>query len=133
VVDPRGFIENCARMLRPGGSLVLCVPNAESYLSEIPVLLDMPPHHMLRWSQRAFAALSTLMPLDLTAVRFEPLRATHVSGYVAASRVAWKRNHPSLGWVFNRGTQALGSLFLRAGLRHLARGQSLYVILRRRG
>ena len=133
VVDPRGFIEDCCRMLKPGGLLVACVPDAESHLKDLDGLLDMPPHHMLRWSTGAFASLANILPLDLLRTRREPLRALHVGAYVKARRVAWKRRWPALGWAFNRGTHALVAAPLRAGLRRLARGEGLYVVLRRRG
>ena len=132
VVDPRGFLEHCVRLLKPGGLLVLCVPNAESYVKDLPNLLDMPPHHMSRWSAGAFSWLSNILPVELVCTRFEPLQPAHVAGRAAAGRIAWRRRHPALGWVYNRGTQALVAAALRLGLRRLARGQSLYVVLRRR-
>jgi 2-polyprenyl-3-methyl-5-hydroxy-6-metoxy-1,4-benzoquinol methylase len=131
VSDPRGFLEHCVRMLKAGGVLILCVPNAESFLKDQSVLLDMPPHHMLRWSVRSFASLTSLMPVDLVLTRLEPLRRTHVGSYAAARCVAWRRKAPALAWLFGKPTRAAIGLSMRAGLRHLATGQSLYALLRR--
>ena len=131
VPEVGAFLESCVRMLKPGGLLVLCVPNAQSYLRDLDVPLDMPPHHMSRWSGGALAALSTVLPVDLEITREEPLRRTHVRAYVAA-QAARSRALGRPAWTSGRAARAATMALLYAGLRHLARGQSIYAVLRRR-
>lgn len=84
VSDPAGFVEEAIALLKPGGRLALVVPNADSYIRYERNLLDMPPHHVTRWSARSFAALQSLFPLVLEDMRFEPLPSTHVGYWVHA-------------------------------------------------
>jgi SAM-dependent methyltransferase len=131
VTDVRGFLEAGIRMLKPGGLLVLCVPNAQGYLRDLPSRLDMPPHHMSKWSADTFASLSQLFPVDLVETQVEPLAKPHVSAYVAAKWSVYRRRWPYLAWLFNRPTSLLARVALRSGLRRFAAGQSLYAILKR--
>ncbi len=132
VPDVRGFLEQSIRMVKPGGLLVLCVPNAEGYLKEKSVPLDMPPHHMSRWSARTFAALSGIFPVDLVGTRTEPLARVHVAPYVAAKWSVYRRRLPYLAWLFTRATAPIARAALRLGLRRFATGQSLYAVLKKR-
>jgi 2-polyprenyl-3-methyl-5-hydroxy-6-metoxy-1,4-benzoquinol methylase len=125
------FLRDCVRLLKPRGLLVLCVPNADSYLRDLPVPLDMPPHHMSRWSREAFSSLSKLIPVDLELTRNEPLRPNHIAPYVAA-RCARLRSRLGARWIDSKPVKALLASALLLGLRRFATGQSLYALLRRR-
>jgi SAM-dependent methyltransferase len=132
VTDVRGFLEAAIRMVKPGGLLVLCVPNAEGYLREIPSRLDMPPHHMSKWSIGTFEALSQILPVDLVETHLEPLSAAHLAPYVAAKWSTYRRRWPYLAWLLNRPTAWFARLALRVGLRRFATGQSLYAVMKKR-
>ena len=59
VADPLAFIAEAKARLNPGGLLFIGVPNRESYVGRLRDFpLDMPPHHVMRWSRRALAALA---------------------------------------------------------------------------
>jgi SAM-dependent methyltransferase len=63
--DPKLFTQQCAKLLRSGGLLILCAPLHPSPLTEIPnFLINMPPHHLTWWNTRAFAALIELLDLE---------------------------------------------------------------------
>ena len=84
VENPRDFLEYLITLLKPGGRLILSVPNAESYLKYQHNLLDMPPHHMSKWSKTTFQALANIFPLKLENVLYEPLASYHVNAYLQA-------------------------------------------------
>jgi 2-polyprenyl-3-methyl-5-hydroxy-6-metoxy-1,4-benzoquinol methylase len=131
VPDPRPFLENAVRLIRPNGKLVLCVPNSESFLRHQWNLLDMPPHHMTRWSRSAFESLQNLLPLRLTSIIFEPLARYHVPGFAATYTDYYRQRH-ALGRLFANGlTRSLAKRLLKLGLRRLFRGQSIYVVFER--
>jgi SAM-dependent methyltransferase len=132
VPDVRTFLQGCVDLLKPGGLLVLCVPNAYSYLRELPSPLDMPPHHMSRWSRRTFESLAKVFPVELVLTRNEPLAAPHVAAYAAAKWARYRRLYPRLAWLFNRPSRAGAAALLKLGLRRMATGQSLYAVLRRK-
>lgn len=69
------------KLLRPGGHLVIAVPNPEGYLKELDInLLDMPPHHNSCWSLSTFEHLQTQFGLRLMDYQREPLRYVHYLG-----------------------------------------------------
>lgn len=87
VIDPRSFLLNCVRLLRPGGLLVVGVPNNNPYLfkSDKYHPLNCPPHHMGLWSAGALARLPAWFPLRLERLRVERLEEEgDVLGYFAA-------------------------------------------------
>ena len=50
VTEPASFLRACVKALRPGGRLLLGVPNNDSFLGLLEDnWLNMPPHHMSLW------------------------------------------------------------------------------------
>ncbi len=43
----------------PGGLIGLAVPNQRSYVRHMVNPLDMPPHHMTRWTRKALERVQT--------------------------------------------------------------------------
>jgi 2-polyprenyl-3-methyl-5-hydroxy-6-metoxy-1,4-benzoquinol methylase len=127
VPNPKEFIDWSIQVLKPGGKLIFCVPNSESFLKYQYNLLDMPPHHMLQWSEGAFKSLENLFPLKLEKVIREPLSAYHVSAYIHAYSKHFKTITQLSRIVFNRVTIPRYEQLLQLGLRKQLTGQSLYV------
>ncbi len=73
VPEPVAFVHDCLRVLKPGGRLILGVPNNDGFLRYADAPLNGPPHHMGLWNRRSLAALAQLFPLELRAVEVEPL------------------------------------------------------------
>lgn len=74
VADPLAFVRGCIRLLRPGGTLVIGVPNNDSFLRLDPNnFLNQPPHHMGLWNRKGLAALATITELKIKAFETEPL------------------------------------------------------------
>jgi 2-polyprenyl-3-methyl-5-hydroxy-6-metoxy-1,4-benzoquinol methylase len=85
VEDPRGFLDAACRALRPGGVLVVSVPNNDSFLKDCPLLpLNLPPHHVTFWPRRALEHLTAILPLDLAWIEKEPLQQDNLDWYQAA-------------------------------------------------
>ena len=130
IPNPKDFISWSIQMLKPGGKLIYCVPNSESFLKYQYTLLDMPPHHMLQWSEFSFRALEKIFPIKLEKVIFEPLAHYHVSAYLAAYAKRFRAT--LLGKVvFNHYTLPVYEKCLSLGFRKLLKGQSLYVQFRK--
>lgn len=72
--EPLAFVEAALRCLRPGGHLVLSVPSVDSYSSMMTnFVLDLPPHHVTRWSDRTLERLAALAGAEHVETWHEPL------------------------------------------------------------
>jgi 2-polyprenyl-3-methyl-5-hydroxy-6-metoxy-1,4-benzoquinol methylase len=131
VPNPKEFINWSIQMLKPGGKLIYCVPNSKSFLQYQSNLLDMPPHHMLQWSEVSFKALEKIFPIKLEKAIFEPLASYHVSRYLDSYRIYFRSTSPLGKLFFNRYTLPCYKKCLNFGLRKLLIGQSLYVQFRK--
>lgn len=126
VSNPKDFINCAIKTLKPGGKLILSVPNAESFLKHGYCLLDMPPHHMHQWSEETFKSLERFYPIKLEKIMFEPLAKYHISVYISTYAHHY-RSKSFLGkLLFNRYTIPAYGKSLALGLRNLFRGQTLY-------
>jgi 2-polyprenyl-3-methyl-5-hydroxy-6-metoxy-1,4-benzoquinol methylase len=131
VGNPKDFINWTIQMLKPGGKLIYCVPNADSFLKHQHNLLDMPPHHMHRWSNDTFYSLETLFPIKLEKTLLEPLASYHVSSYLASYTSYFRSTYSINKLFFNRFSYPIYEKLLHFGLRKYLTGQSLYVQFRK--
>lgn len=79
--DVRPFLEACREILKPGGILVLSVPNNDGFVGAQELPLNMPPHHMGRWTRQSLASIASLLNLELLMVEFEPLQEGNLGWY----------------------------------------------------
>lgn len=131
VTNPWEFLDWSCTLLKPGGRLIVCVPNAQSFLQYRFDALDMPPHHVSRWSALTMQTLGDRLPIRLEQVHYEPLPVYHVYGYVQAQGAAriksrWLRR------LFDAVIVPGASLALRPErFRRSLIGQVLYASFRR--
>ena len=95
VSNPKEFLDWLCNLLRPGGILILGVPNADSFLKHQFNLLDMPPHHLSRWSHKSLEFLPKALPLGLKRLSNEPLAHHHVNQYVESHMAFMKKRVPA--------------------------------------
>jgi len=82
VPNVRSFLSDSLRCLRPGGLLILSVPSADSFLAySLNNILNMPPHHVTRWSTRALVSLGNCFNLQVVDQQHELLADEHVQNY----------------------------------------------------
>jgi 2-polyprenyl-3-methyl-5-hydroxy-6-metoxy-1,4-benzoquinol methylase len=131
IPQPKEFIKNCILALKPGGKLIFCVPNSDSFLKEQYNLLDMPPHHMTRWCRETFEALENIFPIVLESVKFEPLAPYHVTSFLDVYASKYRNRSKVYKLFFNRFSIPFYNRILKLGARHFFKGQSLYVKFRK--
>jgi SAM-dependent methyltransferase len=84
VAEPGKFIQFCLEALRPGGLLIVSVPSEESFVSlQENAVLNMPPHHVSRWSDGSLLSLGKLFNLTLIALEHEKLAGIHYEPYIS--------------------------------------------------
>jgi SAM-dependent methyltransferase len=122
---PADFLDASCNLLQPGGKLMLGLPNASSFLRYQLNLLDMPPHHVTRWTAEVLSRLPRWFPLKLVRIAYEPLADYHVDGYVAAYADLLARR--GLRVFAMPKIRSLIARFIRtSGLQKALRGQSIY-------
>lgn len=70
----REFVAACVAALKPGGRLVIAVPDNDGFVGlqrDLP--LNLPPHHVGRWRRESLRALARHFDLELLAIDHEPL------------------------------------------------------------
>lgn len=78
VPAPASFVRACVDALAPNGLLILAVPAEDSFLAVAPnAPLYMPPHHVLRWSDRALHQLAMRENLVVEALWHELVASFH--------------------------------------------------------
>ncbi len=78
VTDPLGFVKDAVRVLRPGGTLVIGVPNDDGFLRlDADAVLNQPPHHMGLWNRKSLTSLAELVGVHPVAFEIEPLEEHH--------------------------------------------------------
>lgn len=99
IPDPLPFLRSLVEHLRPGGKLVISVPDGHSPIGALPEschLLDAPPHHQARWNACALQYLTSKLPLRTLLIAREPIRRAHIRMVAGAmlrgcDDTPWKR------------------------------------------
>jgi SAM-dependent methyltransferase len=125
VKKPSAFLEAATKLLRPGGKLLLGLPNAQSFLRHQFNLLDLPPHHMTRWTDKVLTHLQRWFPLKLVHILYEPLADYHVDGYVG-SYMSLLATRGLSTLTMERIRFSIAHLIRISGMRKALRGQSIY-------
>lgn len=82
VPKPMDYLQDMLSILRPGGLLVIGVPdNSDRPMRSIFVtpnnILNMPPHHQGLWDVVSLAYLAKVLPVKLEHLAVEPASARH--------------------------------------------------------
>lgn len=70
--DVKPLINASVHCLKPGGLLIITVPNRLRRFRDDFEPLDHPPHHLSRWSKEQLVHLAKQHNLIVKAIRFEP-------------------------------------------------------------
>jgi len=82
VENIREFIESCLAILLPDGDLILTVPSYDSYINRVVNgVLNLPPHHLTWWSNRALFSLADNYGIRLIGLYNVPLRSPEFIRY----------------------------------------------------
>lgn len=145
VESPREFLAACLACLRPGGRLIVSVPGDESFVGrERHNLLNIPPHHLTRWSDRSLTAVAELHGLDVVALHHDRLAPWHTRPYAShlvdrllagLLRRPWQPLDPALVTPPARAVRGLAGLAATPAVRLAARrirGHSTTAVYRKR-
>ncbi len=78
VPNPFSFLNSSIQTLKKGGFLIIAVPSEDSFVKYITNgILNMPPHHISRWSDDALNYLTKIFDLELLEIYHEKVQKTH--------------------------------------------------------
>ena len=92
VPDPLEFVRAVARTVRPGGRLLLSVPDQDGLVSEFfDTLTEVPPHHVTRWTEASLRAVLERVGFVVEHVARQPLERYQWDAYLepAVARGSW--------------------------------------------
>ncbi len=82
VFDPASFVDSMVDALKVGGKLIVAVPAEDSFLKYVNNgLLNMPPHHVTRWSDETLTYLGKMYGLDMVEIHHEKVQPIHKAWY----------------------------------------------------
>jgi SAM-dependent methyltransferase len=131
IPEPKPFLEACCQAVKPGGKLILCTPNADSFLRHSRTLLDIPPHHITGWREQTFRYLEQILPLRFEQALFEPLAEYHVDFFIGTYRKKYVSPLDPRGIWAREPLASFSRKILSAGFRKLIRGQSILAVFAR--
>jgi SAM-dependent methyltransferase len=73
VADPLAFVRGLVACAKPGGLIVVSVPNDERTWRPMVEPLDFPPHHVTRWTKRSLEMLANRAGLAMGELETEPM------------------------------------------------------------
>ena len=125
VTRPGSFLRAACALLCPGGKLILGLPNANSFLKYQFNLLDLPPHHMSRWTDETLTRLQQRFPLKIARITYEPLADYHLEGYVEAYTNLLAKRGLRVASV-PRMRSWIRRIIRMSGVQKALRGQTIY-------
>ncbi len=99
ILDVKSFITSAIACLKPGGKLILAVPNNEPYLFGFVKYdwLNLPPHHMTWWNKEALSNITKYFPLREITIKAKPFR--EYNSYLSSELLNRKISRPgSVAW-----------------------------------
>lgn len=78
ISEPKSFIEASLDTLRKNGLMIIALPSESSFLKFVTNgILNMPPHHVTRWSDETFEYLANAYNLKIIDIYHEKLQNIH--------------------------------------------------------
>lgn len=82
VSDVDSFLRSSVSCLKLGGLMIISVPAADSFSRYVRnFCLDMPPHHLTRWTDLALMNIAKQYDLELEVIHHEKIQDVHKSFY----------------------------------------------------
>ncbi len=83
LIELKTFLESSVKVLKKGGYLIISVPSDNSFVGSTPnMVLNLPPHHITRWTDTFFEKLENWLPVKLEHVYFEKLKTVNYNPYL---------------------------------------------------
>ena len=82
VTDVKSFVTDTIKLCRSGGLIVLSVPNDDGFVGlACDNYLNMPPHHLTRWSRKSLQYLADIFELEMIDLHEDEFDLIHSEWY----------------------------------------------------
>lgn len=80
IADVKDFLEACVKCIKPGGKVLIAVPNNEPYLYKNikNYALNTSPHHMGWWNTESLTKIAPYFGLQADTVYYQPISLKHI-------------------------------------------------------
>ena len=83
LTNPILFIQAIKECLKPGGLLIIAVPNNNGFIKNaVNSALNLPPHHTLHWTEDSLNFLGKTFNFSIEEIKFEELQNVHRDWYI---------------------------------------------------
>ena len=129
--DVGGFLRYYLQFLKPGGKLLVAVPNCDGYLKRRFELLNLPPHHMSHWDRRSLKGLGESFGLEVLEIRAEPLPNSLVDYYLDTYIRYLQQEISIWRYILNRRSQGFWRGVFGLGVRRWFPGHTIMAVYRK--
>ena len=104
IYEVNEFLEASLKVLKPGGKLIIGVPNNEPYFNGYDkyCTLNLPPHHMGMWNISVFRNISTLFDISIQEVQYEKGGGIFPRAYLHAKYLNGIKSLPGSHTLFEK-------------------------------
>ncbi|PAF51939.1 class I SAM-dependent methyltransferase [Helicobacter sp. 13S00477-4] len=82
VSNPKNFLSSKVKSLKGGGAMIIAIPSEDSFLKDcVNGILNMPPHHVSRFSDTCLKKIAKIFDLDLIEIYHENIQPEHIDLY----------------------------------------------------
>lgn len=127
------FIQASLDALKPGGKLIISVPNNDSvvFKAGVDIVLNMPPHHMGLWNMNSLIKLQHFFPVQIEDIYLEPLQSYHAwfAKLIAEKKFKEKLHKKHMAWI--PFAKKIGNTMINANVRSITEhiiGHSIMVM-----
>ena len=90
IADPKSFLSETVKCLKPNGLLIISTPNNDSYLRYLTnASSNLPPHHVLHWNETSLKSIRKYLPLEVLHVHKEILTEDNKNDYTRSVLLAY--------------------------------------------
>jgi 2-polyprenyl-3-methyl-5-hydroxy-6-metoxy-1,4-benzoquinol methylase len=105
IADVRQFLNDAIACLKPGGILLISVPDMNTFLKyDDGGILNFPPHHQGWYTHKIMQNIQKYFPLSLIQVSTENLQKEHYNWFHKSMIKKWYKLNSILGSIYFRST-----------------------------
>lgn len=136
VYNVKSFLDSSINTLKPGGLLIIGVPNNDSLIfdSEDYIALNIPPHHMGLWNTNSLIKLQEYFDIKIESIYLEPFRKSDFGIIANMIKKNYKKKISSKFDIFSKLVDKLIHKSVNFGAVTIARylpGHSILAIFRK--